>query len=302
MAANGATWDRHRLDGLNEPLFLWVARGSSALLEATHLFMRGTTMISGRPHIGGDGLFYHFTGSSALEAILTSDQLWSTEYRDLKDDMELKHSVATGLATLDGFADELSADTRAIFDAILRAGPPSCYVTSFSLQLDSRKHWLEYADNEAGGAIGLEPTAFTALIGADPFGVNVCRIAYRDVITKGAFLHLAALTDELIDLDQRRGTWDPRTVMLIVQHHVTHLLPLCKEWKFRSEDEARLVIVPAASQGGSARSLAPRLFASGGRQFQYVTTRDLVPSFSLPIHRVVLGRRASSGLVARVRE
>jgi hypothetical protein len=61
------------------------------------------------------------------------------------------------------------------------------------------------------------------------------------------------------------------------------------------------VIVPAASIEGPAALLKPRRCERADRTFEYVTTRDLLSSFVLPISKVVLGRRASPDFISASR-
>lgn len=299
----GHVWGRHVLaDAFEQPLYLWAARGIPSPLEAVHLYTRATTQLNAMYYPCGDGLFYHFTGPAGVTGILHSGELWATEYRSLVDDRELRHSLEVAHLTIAGIEDELCADTIDVLDAVRHsATPDSCYVTSFSLKLDSEKHWLAYAQNETGGAFGLEPTRFATLIAADPFAVNVSRVVYRDELKKGIFHHLAMLVEELIRLDQRRGVFEPAVTAALTQHHFTQLLPLCKEWNYRTEEEARLVIVPAASEGGTVKSLQPRHTTLPSRQLTYVTTRDVQSSFELPIQSIVLGRHSAPDLLQAAR-
>jgi hypothetical protein len=202
IEAGDFVWDRFALtEAFDDPLYLWAARGVTASLETTHVFSRAMIAMNVMSHVDGDGQFYHFTGPTGVLRILESGELWASEYRQLADKTELHHSLEIADQTVSGFGDELCGDAAGVLQSVIDSGAPdSCYVTSFSLKLDSRKHWLSYANNETGGAIGLEPVAFAAMIAADAFAVNISRIAYRDGIKKGLFLHLAMVTDELVRL------------------------------------------------------------------------------------------------------
>jgi hypothetical protein len=225
-----------------------------------------------------------------------------TDYRSLNDGTEITHGLATAALTFSGFDDELAFETNVLLaKAIHTPLPAAFYVACFSMLLDSKKQWMDYASKETGGAIVIDPLGFLPMIALDPVALNVTRVAYRDVVKKGLFLKMAVIADELVRFDVARGNYMEMSYLRALQIYLPQILPMCKGWSYRFENEVRLLVIPELSTSGVASGATPRARKVRNDEVEYLTTRQLHDGVRLPIVKVVLGSKASNTTIERVR-
>jgi Protein of unknown function (DUF2971) len=111
---------------------------------------------------------YHYTGAAGLLGIITSQQLWFTNYLHLNDPRELRYGMGIARRLLleagERFADNLidlftATAVRLCRDENLD-GRLDFYVASFSRDRDDLGQWRSYADDGQGFALGLAPHLF----------------------------------------------------------------------------------------------------------------------------------------------
>lgn len=111
---------------------------------------------------------YHYTEAAGLLGIITSQQLWFTNYLHLNDPSELRYGmgIARGLLLEAGerFADSLIDLFTATTERLCRDenldGPLDFYIASLSLDRNDLGQWRSYADDGQGFALGLAPHLF----------------------------------------------------------------------------------------------------------------------------------------------
>jgi hypothetical protein len=292
------------METFDEPLFAWVIDGKPATQYTLgKLTGRLIAQINGMPFERTDGQLYHFTTGASGLAILNSGVLRMTDYNDLADGSELRHGLELAGSTLREYDDELSRETVSLFEEVLSASPPlRTFVACFSLLKESPKHWADYAGNGTGIAIGFEPEDFYALTSTDPRAISFTRVAYDEVVKTGVLVGLSVVVDDAVHLDQSRGLYDRKTYLAEIRRLVLDLAPLCKKEKYIDEHEVRLIAVPELSLSGVAHDLKPSEYETDRGVRAYVTTREIVSDFVLPVTRVVIGPAASAetrdGIVA----
>jgi len=283
------------METFDEPLFAWVIDGKPAT-EYTlgKLTARLIAQINGMPFQPTDGELYHFTTGESALAILDSGVLRLTDYNNLADGSELQHGLALAGRTVSEYEDELSSETVSLFGEVLSSSPPlRTFVSCFSLLRDSPKHWADYAGNGTGVAIGLEPEGFYTLTSTDPRAISLTRVAYDRVVKTGALLGLSVLVNDAVHLDKSRNLYHRETYLAEVGRLVLDLAPLCKDETYSDEHEVRLIVVPELSLSGVARDLTPTACTTERGVRAYVTTRDILSDFVLPVTRIVVGPLAS---------
>ena len=271
---------------VNQPVYAWVVDGVNAAYVAAQLTRRAIAHVNGAPSLEEDGYLYHFTSAAGLRGILASGELWLSDYRDLKDDAEVRDGLTVAKATFDTFVPNVHGYTRAILRRLVDSPlVGEVYVACFCMLKDAPYHWSEYAADSSGGALVIEPLGFERLIVSDPFAIQFSRIAYVWDVKAGLFAHLAVWLDELIRFDVEREVFDADAYQREMAQIFGDLLPMCKDVSFFREHEVRLVVSPASSRFGLGSRLSAR--RQNGRR--YVTTRDVLGGFKLPIEKVLLG-------------
>jgi hypothetical protein len=273
-------------DVVDQPVYAWIIDGVNAAHVAAQLTRRAIAQVNGAPSLAEDGYLYHFTSAAGLQGILASGELWLTDYRDFKDDAEIRDGLAVAKAILDTFSPDVHNHTREILRRLV--GSPlagEVYVACFCMLKDAPYHWSEHAAESSGAALVIDPLGFEPLIASDPFAIQFSRVAYVWDVKAGLFAHLAVWFDELIRFDVARKVFDAEACQREMAQIFSELLPMCKDVSFFREHEVRLVVSPACSKFG----LASRLYARRQNGRRYVTTRDVLGDFNLPIERVLLG-------------
>lgn len=111
---------------------------------------------------------YHYTGGAGLLGIITSQQLWFTNYLHLNDPSELRYGMGIARSLLleagERFADSLIDLFTATTERLCRDenldGPLDFYIASFSRDSNDLGQWRSYADDGQGFALGLAPHLF----------------------------------------------------------------------------------------------------------------------------------------------
>lgn len=273
-------------DIVGQPVYAWIIDGVSAADRASQLTRRAIAQVNGAPSVADDGFLYHFTTEPALRSILTTDELWLTDYRDFSDKQEIQEGQTVADATFRHLEPELSVETKRILATLVNAPlSEGVYVACFSMLKDSPHHWTEYAKDASGGALVMNPLSFGPLLARDPFAIQFTRVAYAWDVKAGLFASLAVWLEELVYFDKKRGLFDENVYADEMTQIFSELLPMCKDVSFLREHEVRLVVTPAQAKSDLAANLYVRSIP--GRR--YITTRGVLPGFSLPIEKVVLG-------------
>ena len=277
------------------PLYAWVFDGVPAANIMAQFTRRAVALMNGAWSVAEDEFLYHFTNTEALRSILDSDELWLTDYHDFADESEIRDGLAVAGATFEHLRPELSVETIRMLDALVTTPLPenAFYVACFSMLKISPHHWKEYAKDESGAALVFDPLDFETLLATDPFAVQFSRAAYTWDVKAGLFAHLAIWLEELIRFDLGRGMFDLNDYVREAAQIFMELLPMCKDVSFLREHEVRLVAAPARARSDLAARLSVHT-TQGGRR--YVTTAEILPGFSLPIRKILLGPQFTSDL------
>ncbi len=125
-----------------------------------------------------DGPVYHYTNSP--ERILESGGLWATSHTALEDQTEGR--VASELVDASLARSTVGDPSRRILREFLSETfarvQPDTFVTSFTKNADSPFHWMTYADDGRGAALGFETFPFYAA----PDSSNVCPAMWINLI------------------------------------------------------------------------------------------------------------------------
>lgn len=161
------------------------------------------------------------------------------------------------------------------------------YVVCFCWQGESTYHWQEYARDETGGAIVLDPLGIGTLLETDIFGVQLTRVAYTWDSKELLFRQMMWWLDTFVRFDNGRRVFDQRFYLRELRQMFGELLPICKDVSFLKEHEMRIIVSPSLSRQG----LDDRVQARQFRGRRYITTRDIDHDLELPITEVIVGDR-----------
>jgi hypothetical protein len=278
---------RERFDGpTGAPAYAWVIDGIAAPYVAAQLSRRAILEVNVAPTLDDDGYMYHFTSAEGLRAIIQSRELWLTDYRDLADAGEIRDSVEIAATIFGQLGPQLHDTTRELLWALIHAPlPEGVYVACFCMLRDSPHHWQEYAKDSTGGALMLNPFGFGGLLESDPFAIQFTRVVYSWDAKERLFLEMACRLDSLVRFDVRRGLFNRDAYVREMQHLLAELLPMCKDVSYLKEHELRIVVTPARSRF----DLETRLNVHSIKGRRYITTREVLPGFDLPVEEVVVG-------------
>ena len=267
------------------PVYAWMIAGKTTAHTAAQLARRTILALNGKPTREDDGYLYHFTSEASVRKILESRDFWMTDYRDFPDQGEIRHGVEVARATFKGLAAELHEATRDLLDAIVTAPlPEGVYVTCFCMLRESPYHWQEYAKDGSGAALVIDPAGFDTFLSVDQFTVQFTRVAYTWDDKALLFTAMARHFDAVIRFDIERSTFLRASYLREMMQMFAELLPMCKDVSFLREHEMRIVFSP--QQARIAKVSVPAREFNGRR---YVTMRDVVNQFRLPVSQLILG-------------
>ncbi len=242
-----------------------------------------------------DAYLYHFTSAMAAQKILEGADLWMTDYRDFRDTEEIAHGLDVARATFAVLNGALHPTTRELLQTVVDAPlPAGVYVTCFCMLRDSPYHWQEYASDGTGAALVIDPLGFDDfLLAVDPFTIYFGRVAYTWDAKASLFTAMANYLDALVRLDMSRGVFDRARYVREMTQLLAELLPMCKDISFLREHEMRIIFSPHRAR--LLPSVPAERMANGRR---YVTMRDVLPQFRVPVERVIVGPRFADDLAA----
>jgi len=233
---------------------------------------RSILRLNAEPLIEDDGYLYHFTSADGLRGITASGELWLTDYRDFSDLEELRHGLSVAKSVFAALRHKLHSKTCSLLDAVLDDPLDSpTYVVCFCWVAESPYHWQEYARDETGGAIVLDPRGIAPLLDTDVFGVQFTRVAYTWDAKELLFRQLMWWLDTFVRFDIARSVSDHRFYLRELRQLFGEILPICKDVSFLKEHEVRIIVSPSLSRQGLEDRLPARQF----RGRRYVTTRDV---------------------------
>lgn len=271
-------------DDDDSPLYSWVVAGVTTAHAAAQLTRRAIMSMHATPTLHEDGFLYHFTSATAAQKILESADLWMTDYRDFADRRELRDGLDIARVALQALYPCLHEATVSLIESLLEnALPENVYVTCFCMLRDSTYHWREYAADGTGAALVIDPDFLDDIL-VDPFILQFTRVAYTWDEKARLFAAMVRGTDALIRFDISRGTFAPAVYFREIRQVFGELLTMCKDVSFLKEHEIRIVFSPNQARAGP-RVVPVRSF--NGRR--YVTMRDALPEFRLPVHEVIVG-------------
>jgi hypothetical protein len=96
---------------------------------------------------------------------------------------------------------------------------------------------------------------------------------------------MARRLDAVVRFDLSRDLFDRDSYMRAMTDLFAEMLSMCKDVSYLREHELRIVVTPARSRAGLADRLTVRSF--NGRR--YITTRDVLNDFDLPVEEVIVG-------------
>jgi hypothetical protein len=277
---------RERFDGpTGIPTYAWIIDGVPAAYIAAQLARRAILEVNVAPTVDDDGYLYHFTSAEGLAGILRSRELWLTDYRDFIDKSEIRHGLAVAKATFSQTPALDDATRELLYKLVETPSQAEVYVGCFCMLAESPHHWQEYAKDSTGGALMLDPLQLQPFIESDPFAIQFTRVAYSWDSKERLFSEMARRLDALVRFDLSRDLFDRDSYMREMTQLFAELVSMCKDVSYLSEHELRIVVTPARSRVGLAKRLTARSF--NGRR--YITTRDVLNDFDLPIEEVIVG-------------
>jgi hypothetical protein len=206
---------------------------------------------------------YHYTGAAGLLGIITSQQLWFTNYLHLNDPSELRYGMGIARRLLleagESYADSLIDLFTATAERLCRNenldGPFDFYIASFSRDRNDLGQWRSYADDGQGFALGLAPHLFhvhekidrkpheNVLVMPVVYGESQALPRYRDAISSAAAIvqeNRGLLTNIIPQLQVL--FMEELAVELIARELVGSSLTV-KDEAYSNEKEVRLVIL-----------------------------------------------------------
>ena len=113
-----------------------------------------------------DGVVYHYTGDLGLYHILSSGNLWVSDYTSMNDPSEINYGIGIGLEVLKAELQHRGNPPLGLmflqpFEQTTKKGLHpfmSAYVLSMSLDDDELMQWRLYADGATGFNIGFDST------------------------------------------------------------------------------------------------------------------------------------------------
>lgn len=269
-------------------IYGWAISGVAAAFLISQFARRSILRVNAETLFDDDGYLYHFTSADGLSAIVSSGELWLADYRDFSDKDELRLGLSLATAVFDERRHQLHPTTCALLDAVLEDPLDSpTYVACFCWFGESPYHWQEFARDETGGAIVLDPIGLGPLLETDVFGIQLTRVAYTWDAKELLFRDMVWWLDNVVRFDVQRRTFDRRSYVRELRQLLGETLPICKDVSFLKEREMRIVVSPRLSRQGLDDRLKVREF--GGRR--YISTRDIRPDWELPITEVIIGDR-----------
>ncbi len=295
------TLRRQMLGGaLVEPAYVWIIDDASAAHCIGNLVRRGLAALNAEPSHGDDGYLYHFTPPDGLVGILNSRELWLTDFRWLSDKTEINHGLGIAREVVQATSEALAGETVELLEDVLGAPLPNgFFVACFAMLSNSPVHWKEYADDERGAALVLDPLHFEPLVAVDPRAINVTRVAYQPGEKRELFRQLALWTDAALKFDVERGILDRDAYREEVQRLLPELLPICKDESYEKEHETRLIVIPELALSEVVQNLPIRCRETSGRTVDYITTRDMATHFELPILEILVGPQTDATIIRK---
>lgn len=217
---------------------------------------------------GNPLVLHHYARFEATMSVLSSDTLWATDARGLRDSTELSHGLPMCLAAL----GRLAADPRtasfvfAMFQGLEERFRYETFVSCFSLRNDIQSQWESYADKQRGFAIGFSNICLSGL--SAPSALRIMPVEYDQGAKERRAIRAAARAEEDI--------WDPRSateygIAYTIHSRLTLLgiefFYLCSTYKaprFQTEEEWRLVY---AGLRGDPDRLPVMIRRSDGRPY-----------------------------------
>lgn len=275
--------------------FAWVIAGVTSAHSAAQLARRAVLAMNATPLPDEDAYLYHFTSAISARRILESADLWMTDYRDFRDRGEICHGLDVARATFAAICVDLHPTTQELLETVVAAPlEESVYVTCFCMLRDSPYHWQEYASDGAGAALVIDPLGFDDfLLAVDPFTIYFGRVAYTWDAKATLFTAMARYFDAMVRFDISRNVFKRTAYIREMTQLLAELLPMCKDVSFLREHEMRIIFSPHR-----ARLLpsVPATRTHNGRRF--VTMRDVLPEFRLPVDQVIVGPYFADDLAA----
>jgi len=259
---------------------------------------------------------YHYTDLRGFNGVLTSGQIWFTDYRHLNDKTELMHGIAlaeTMLARrvkaggvhafLFGWIDDLL--TKRNFGRAI-----AFFIASFSRNRDDLHQWRAYADDGRGVAIGFSPKLFqpNEKKHVDPRRNTFAGpVRYVDAQTRARHAKGFDKASSILDAALRyahRHLRDKKIGMEFLNQLARSVVaaPLiwnaltCKHAGYRHEAEVRLVILGQVSK---FRGRLSKRFRNG-KPVPYIPY-DLALRERGTVAEIVLGPAAPRGTEAKIR-
>jgi Protein of unknown function (DUF2971) len=249
---------------------------------------------------------YHYTDMNGFAGILSSKQIWFTDYRHLNDQTELVHGIGIAKAMLAKRFEEglLGGFLFRWIDDLLRKrnfGLMAFFIASFSRNGNDLGQWRAYADDGRGVAIRFSSKLFEANQAIDPDprrNTFVGPVRYKDEQTRKRHANgfdKAAWVANTATRYARRHLRDKaigmeflnRLARAVIASPVIWNALTCKHHSYQHEAEVRLVILGLASKFKRKVSTRKR----NGRVVRYIKY-DLPLSEPNMIAEIVIGPAA----------
>ncbi|TFF20504.1 DUF2971 domain-containing protein [Jiella endophytica] len=272
VGSTSYSWNNHSPRWFSIPNILWREAERLSIVPS---------------HANSHSTVYQYTTASGLLGIISSSELWLTDYAYLNDASELRHGLSLARSSFEKAA-RFRQDAAAVLNAL---GSPDITrhrvcIASFSLNGDSLSQWRGYGNI----AIGFS----TKYPGFGYSNTSVMRPVIYDLETQICLLDLMAhLTASAWPHDRYEFSSKAEALYGDGSDRILDIAAFFKDGHFEDEREVRLVHSENAEVMSSlGQPLSPRRFRTVGQTIvPYVTTKDIARDYpeKLPISEVVVG-------------
>jgi hypothetical protein len=196
-----------------------------------------------RPYGVRFALHHYVRTFDSLMSILSSDTLWASDVRSLKDTTEFEHGLPKCLQALDALRrPSLRAHVHLVGQGLRERFRHHTFFTCFSTSNNLRSQWDDYADNGRGFLISFDNLVLTAL--SPPNGIRLMPVEYGEAVQRRRALRAVERAIEDIDATPSALAGSEWTIRSRFTLLATEMFFLCTSFKseaFRSECEWRMI-------------------------------------------------------------
>lgn len=185
---------------------------------------------------------YHYTTQEGLLGIIESRSIWASEIRYLNDTTEFQTGLEVVSAALRARLDDIGSDEgdargEAIFRDFATVEEAKVFVLSLTEKGDDLSQWRAYGGSHSGFSIGFDIEGLKVLAAEHSFSLERCLydVPEQNVLAETIVNSALAWLTAGDRMTQRRRREFRRSMI--------QTAPLFKDYRFRDEQEWRLVSV-----------------------------------------------------------